>query len=593
MSLSLNKEPRFARGNFVDLSIGSVSRMMSPAFVFVIAVGMWSSAAAAFELASVYEISDAGCSACFEPAAASGACACPAGSGLALYFRVLNDCEGAGILHGGNIRGCVAAVTNNFGGGYQQDDNVTGGVGCRFGNPYNGNTCTCPAGFSASSYRTLSTPGVGSHVVLCYNPSEVGGGAYQQQDDGTCYAANVYTGGCTCPAAFQGASSMRSIIDGPTGSMIVFCLPSPTPPPQTQICAGQTAALNGVVDTTAAVQACIDQTPAGGTLALPAGIYGVASQITINKNIIVTTQGYAMNDASICGLNTNACATFFALPACCSVYGIVVVNAPGAVLNHIIIDGNRANRAGTPAWTDCVSLAYNRYTAMNAYVMAANVTFEYSASVNALCASALIWQGDQCDIKNAYIAGNGDHPTRVSDGITMLQCQSGSVKGVTFVDNTDVNFIMGCGTGTTVDTLTITMSAQQSYAGVMLDNFDGSTCGDYQNMSISNVAIDCAAQQCDFGANFGPHAWYASANIVGGAASNFNVQGAKQGINCGGAGVVDAPLSLTDMTVGAVPAAALFNCGAHATSQLNIETGSYVQLSNTPAATHTAWNGCP
>jgi hypothetical protein len=28
-------------------------------------------------------------------------------------------------------------------------------------------------------------------------------------------------------------------------------------------------------------------------------------------------------------------------------------------------------------------------------------------------------------------------------------------------------------------------------------------------------------------------------------------------------------------------------------SQLYIETGSYVQLSNTPAATHTAWNGCP
>jgi hypothetical protein len=270
-------------------------------------------------------------------------------------------------------------------------------------------------------------------------------------------------------------------------------------------------------------------------------------------------------------------------------------SASGSSIDHVVLDGNRGGRTGSSAWTACLTGADNRGTAINARnTGATGVSFTKSASINALCASGFEWIGDQCSIRSSYFASNGNHADgRWSDGLTLLQCRNGVVSDSVFHDNTDVNLIIGCGVNLRVQRNTITQASASSFAGLMLDNFDSSTCGNYTGGLVEDTSIDCASQQCDFGAEFGPHAWYASSNIIGGTVSSLTVVGAKQGVNVAGAGVAGNPLTLTAVSVGPCPSSAHFNCGEHQTSAFNVAPGSVVLLSGTPPATSFAWNACP
>jgi hypothetical protein len=234
----------------------------------------------------------------------------------------------------------------------------------------------------------------------------------------------------------------------------------------------------------------------------------------------------------------------------------------------------------------------NRQNCVNGFVHAPNTSFAFSATIQALCASGLEWDGDQCNIHNSLFSENGNHQNAVSDGLTLLQCQNGLVTNNAFFDNSDVNFIMGCGTNTVVRNIEISMASAECFAGFMLDNFNNAVCGNYQGLTAGNIQINCGTQLCDFGANFGPHPWYPSSNIVGGQVFNIAVVGAKQGINIAGAGTAAAPFVLMNATLGPTPASAHFDCGVHATSPLNVAPDSDAQLSGTPVPTRWTWNGC-
>ena len=98
----------------------------------------------------------------------TGGCSCPGGYSR-IGFRTLVR-TASGII-GSNPSLCVASggARPSFGGAYQVDDAVPGGVGCRAGNPVTGG-CSCPAGYSGSPLRVevdSSAGFIGSAVVLC------------------------------------------------------------------------------------------------------------------------------------------------------------------------------------------------------------------------------------------------------------------------------------------------------------------------------------------------------------------------------------------------------------------------------------------
>jgi hypothetical protein len=99
----------------------------------------------------------------------TGACSCPGGFTTAT-FRVLTDGPGCGGLIGSSVNLCVPSAPGpRFGGAFQVDDGVAGGVGCRAANPLTG-ACTCPAGYGAAGLRVQvdSSRGfIGSAIFQC------------------------------------------------------------------------------------------------------------------------------------------------------------------------------------------------------------------------------------------------------------------------------------------------------------------------------------------------------------------------------------------------------------------------------------------
>ena len=182
-----------------------------------------------------FEVSDPGCTSCNNGNAFTGACGCPGGFATTFNWRVINDCRGQGTQTGAVATLCGASALGEFGGGFQSDDGVPGGLGCRTANPYTGG-CSCPGGYTRIGFRALADTSrglIGSNPSLCISSSGARpgfGGAYQVDDAVSggvgCRAANPVTGGCTCPAGY-GTSTLRMEVDssaGFIGSQVVLCV---------------------------------------------------------------------------------------------------------------------------------------------------------------------------------------------------------------------------------------------------------------------------------------------------------------------------------------------------------------------------------
>ncbi len=184
-----------------------------------------------------------------------------------------------------------------------------------------------------------------------------------------------------------------------------------------------------------------------------------------------------------------------------------------------------------------------------------------------------------------------------ADGLTVHYSDRATIVDNVFVDNSDVALIVGGGRRALVQNNSISQPGQVVFAGLMLDNFNGTTSGDFTGALVTGNTIDCsAARNCHFGIELGPHPWYLSTNILGGEVHGNTVTSARQGINVEGAGTTTAPLLLYGNTVsGSAPSSARFLCGSHRTSDFNINTADSVVDRNgdTSPMTTFAWHLCP
>ena len=371
-----------------------------------------------------------------------------------------------------------------------------------------------------------------------------------------------------------------------------------TAPPVT-LCPGVAVTPDAVTDLGPALQTCIDNIPAGGTLNLPPGIYGIGSQVLINKPFTLQTQGLAGSAAS-CEAAGTSCAVLKALPSFNTAGGgfLAVDPTHEVAIDHLVLDGNRSARLGTAAAAQCAA-GNNRY-GFNARMSDCSFCrFTNNVSRNALCGSGMEFRGNDAVITGNVFRANGQNSVSNmwSDGLTIHFSDRATVSNNIFVDNSDVALILGGGRNTVVQNNSISQPGQVAFAGLMLDNFNGTTSGDFTGALVTGNTIDCsAARNCHFGIELGPHPWYLSTNILGGDVHGNTVTSARQGINVEGAGTAAAPLLLYGNPVSnAAPGSAHFNCGSHTTSAFNINTADSVVNRNgdTSPVTTFVWHSCP
>jgi hypothetical protein len=168
------------------------------------------------------------------PFASGAGCGCPAGFGQSAGYRVIDDCNGNhGSLVYFCETGATSSESP-WAGAYELDDPVSGGAGCRAANPYTGGcSCPAGSGGTSYRVIADTAGGlIGSTLVMCttgYAPQTFGG-AYEEDDPVAggvgCRAANPYTGGCSCPAGLGAQEQIRTLVDVPggfIGSRLYLC----------------------------------------------------------------------------------------------------------------------------------------------------------------------------------------------------------------------------------------------------------------------------------------------------------------------------------------------------------------------------------
>ncbi len=353
------------------------------------------------------------------------------------------------------------------------------------------------------------------------------------------------------------------------------------------ICAGVTGDIGGGAAVTAALQTCINNTPSGGTLELPGGIYRIDGEISVPNPITIRTVGTVAGSPNCWDHESTSCAVLRASENLNVARGFFYVRSGSGVhLDRIVLDGNRAARLQSTAAATCA--AGTNGAGFNAHSdNCVSCSFKRGMSARALCGTGWEWSGDGATIEDNVFYGNGDHNTKMmwSDGLTLLGSNNATVRGNQFVDNSDIDFICGGAQNAIFENNSVLHVLQSSFGGLMLDNFNGGTSGNFVGTMVKGNSINCNGLLCDFGIELGPHAWYLSQNIIGGTVTGNSVSGARIQINAEGAGTSANPMVVSGNILGPTPATAKYGCGQTRTATaFNVSPDSFVTTTNGTAS---------
>lgn len=356
-----------------------------------------------------------------------------------------------------------------------------------------------------------------------------------------------------------------------------------------EICAGRTADPTGQTDASSAINACIAAAPAGGLVALPPGTYRLDAPVVIARSdVTLTTRGLA--GTPWCGEADPRCAKLRA-SAGFDADALLRIGSPTradrVVVDHVILDGNGAARR-SDAGAARAACAAGRGRTIMAYTGDDNALVD-SAVVGAMCGTAIGWSvsgvAARSRIQRNFVAHNGVDHTRAtglwSDGLTHDLVVEDNV----FLDDTDVDLILGGATGASrIQRNTILHQEQESFAAFMLTNwsdpndFSRAQWADFRGLDVSGNTIACGSR-CEIGMVLGVLPWFYDATYwtrlrtMGGRIHDNSIQTTKQGVLVAGAGTPEYPLVLGPNRYDVVPNAATATFaqpGVRATGKLNV-----------------------
>lgn len=349
-------------------------------------------------------------------------------------------------------------------------------------------------------------------------------------------------------------------------------------------------------DAASPLQICIDATPAGGVLELPAGIYRMDSQVQIQSApITLRTENL---DASMpkCALDNHGCAELKASTAFADTGGILLVTPSGSVVDHIVLNGNKTERVGTLSAQECA--AFNNAYGHNMRTTCDDCVVMNSVSMNSLCGTGceVVGTGAGVVLWRNTIAQNGVHHQAGmwADGVTVHDRVGSTVAANEFIDNTDVDLIFGGCASCMIQGNVVSHTAAFEggcFAAFMIHAWP-TTSGDFTGSFTTRNHVDCGPERrCGFGLLLGSDAWYLT-EVYGGEVFLNTVDNAEQGVALDDVhdmvvfnNHVSNPASSSDTS-----------CGPVSCSSYSMGSGSYnVDISrDTMGASYTDqdWDGC-
>lgn len=266
------------------------------------------------------------------------------------------------------------------------------------------------------------------------------------------------------------------------------------------------------VDCSAVIQACLDATPDGGALELPAGQYRLSAQLRLDRTLTLRTQG--SEGAPPCTVETaDDCARLILTPDFDDRFGALFVTG-AATVDHIVVDGNRSARGGTTAHEMCSTLTDNAY-GFNGAFQCAGCSLVDSVSMYALCGTGWLVTGPASGVtvRGTTFAYNGRHDVQNmwADGLTVHDAADSTFDGNTFVDNTDIDLIFGGCQRCSIQHNVVSHTADTSggsFAAIMIHKWP-TTSGNYEGVEVLHNEVDCGpARACGSGLYIASEGWY-------------------------------------------------------------------------------------
>ncbi len=301
------------------------------------------------------------------------------------------------------------------------------------------------------------------------------------------------------------------------------------------------------VDVSQELQYCIDSTPIDATLEIPVGEYTIGRQILVDRRISITSVGKSLDDPAS-AIDGSDSATLVASAALNEPWGLLKIKNANAV-HHLVFDGNKDGRVGSPSFNNCVSGTNNRY-GMNAMLDCDDCLIVGNVFKEALCGTGLEVRQDHTRvvIENNRFATNGVHDRRNlwADGLTIHGLSHSQIVGNEFVDNTDIDLILGGSQNCLVQNNRFLHTANPSggsFAALMIHKWPTRTA-DYSGTDISGNYIDGGPNRAvGTGIYVASEGWYpgtpmgwTAANPVRAAIHNNEVRNTMSGMYVGAQG---------------------------------------------------------
>jgi len=294
-------------------------------------------------------------------------------------------------------------------------------------------------------------------------------------------------------------------------------------------------------DATGILRDCIEKTRAGGLLELPAARFVLRQQLRIMKPITIRTKGVAASAPNCHVLGAGKCATLVVKLDGAPNPNIMPIEvvAEGVTFAHLVFQGSKD--AGVVA--DC-KLPDRRPLGGGMRVLGSKFTIRKSALRDFTCYTTMevLDRAKRLLAEDNHIGPNGDHrPGDIwTDGITIHDSEDTVVRRNTFVDNTDVQLILGGCRRCRIEDNVFRHSgdfSKASFAELMLQAFP-STSGDYTGTIVTRNRIDCGKKHsCGYGIMIGANPWKAGENprypgaMFGGTITKNRIANALIGIN--------------------------------------------------------------
>jgi len=209
----------------------------------------------------------------------------------------------------------------------------------------------------------------------------------------------------------------------------------------------------------------------------------------------------------------------------------------GFTIENIRFYGNKGERAWR-LW-ECYVANNNRDFAKNVLLRGNGFTVASVTSADALCGSAMEVEGSGYTIRNSRFLFNGFEsggPDPWADGLTVWSCNNGAIHDNEFWDNTDVDLVIGGGTGCQVYNNAISHNSSYGFAGIHVGWFPPGG-GNHNGNTYSGNWVSSAYNKLSYGIVTGFHPWDPAVGVPHGGSlvSNF-AEGAVNNLTVDGIG---------------------------------------------------------